>query len=767
MKNEGALVATIKKVHPGGLVVMVECEEGFVPRRELSWENPNLDPLEAYSSGQQVNVVSYKSSEPGKLRFSAKRVYHNPWKQNSGMYTTSIREGRFRVAQGIVRSVTMSCVYVELTDHNDGILLWDGILPAESGGEDDSERSALDKDPDLTKWFCIGDHIEGRVKSLRMDQENLVLDVVGHAVQLAEERRKKCEEAQSGCWVTLGALYPQLASLGLAPATKTVRTSECISGLRVLAVENLEYEREMLRHILDACGCSYELPATAEEFYSVLNRPGYFDVVFLDKNLDTWTCDLKGDPLIERIREYHPGIPVAVFSMEDLEASRKAFRNAQDLEVFQKPYDKCMIENILKKTAEMVNISSLGTMRKMDQELRSFLLADEGLEESVTRVLRHLCQRRGKPVKAAVLRMDPVGNEVHCVASFGLEKMNWQAYKSTLRHTPIANVILDNEMTIWARIPETRKTHFPEQLDFASFAGLPIETFGEINHGLFLFGSTTDALGDDICRLAPNAAFTIARLLEKALLDRGLADEALFASMGRLYMTMGHEIRDAVIGVDEVPKKLRQHLGRLEAVIDDRERSSEIKAIHQGLNALEEAGRRILKLFYFYADLSRQDNLIASFHVKDLIEDIVGEMKKRHCSGKTIFDVHVDAFIKIEHSELKFRQVMKNLILNACQQMDAFCLGLPYIRIRASIDKELLKIAIQDSGPGIHTKDWERIFQPFQSTRKEGAGLGLYLCRLLVRSMRGTIRVQESFRLIGTTFLLELPLRATRDDNEK
>lgn len=67
------------------------------------------------------------------------------------------------------------------------------------------------------------------------------------------------------------------------------------------------------------------------------------------------------------------------------------------------------------------------------------------------------------------------------------------------------------------------------------------------------------------------------------------------------------------------------------------------------------------------------------------------------------------------------------------------------------------RISIEDDGPGIHRRLWERIFEMGYSTRLGGNGLGLYIARNLIEGMAGRIFVAESWLGWGSTFVLELP----------
>jgi PAS domain S-box-containing protein len=105
----------------------------------------------------------------------------------------------------------------------------------------------------------------------------------------------------------------------------------------------------------------------------------------------------------------------------------------------------------------------------------------------------------------------------------------------------------------------------------------------------------------------------------------------------------------------------------------------------------------------------------------------------------------------------KLRQVLGNLVANAIKY--SFTPG--QIEVRLEPRRTRLRIAVRDEGVGIPRAEQERIFEKFyrlpNTTRAVGGtGLGLYICRELVRRMEGKIWV-ESAEDIGSTFFVELP----------
>jgi PAS domain S-box-containing protein len=106
----------------------------------------------------------------------------------------------------------------------------------------------------------------------------------------------------------------------------------------------------------------------------------------------------------------------------------------------------------------------------------------------------------------------------------------------------------------------------------------------------------------------------------------------------------------------------------------------------------------------------------------------------------------------------KLRQVLANLVGNAIK----YSPGAGRVEVRLEPRRTRLRVAVRDEGVGIPQPEQQRIFEKFyrlpNMTRAvSGTGLGLYICRELVRRMGGAIWV-ESTEGVGSTFFVELPL---------
>lgn len=89
---------------------------------------------------------------------------------------------------------------------------------------------------------------------------------------------------------------------------------------------------------------------------------------------------------------------------------------------------------------------------------------------------------------------------------------------------------------------------------------------------------------------------------------------------------------------------------------------------------------------------------------------------------------------------IHLQQLVLNLVLNAIDAMDSADIRCRDLRLWARRCDGQIEIGISDTGPGFDPAVGERLFQPFVSTKPDGMGLGLSVCRTIVEAHGGTIR---------------------------
>lgn len=107
-------------------------------------------------------------------------------------------------------------------------------------------------------------------------------------------------------------------------------------------------------------------------------------------------------------------------------------------------------------------------------------------------------------------------------------------------------------------------------------------------------------------------------------------------------------------------------------------------------------------------------------------------------------------------------QVLLNLTRNAIQAMEGAPPAQRVVVVSARADRAWVHISVSDSGCGIAPEVAARLFTPFFTTKSEGMGLGLSLCRTVIEQHGGamvfeTLRCDDGARVAGTRFTFTLP----------
>ena len=167
--------------------------------------------------------------------------------------------------------------------------------------------------------------------------------------------------------------------------------------------------------------------------------------------------------------------------------------------------------------------------------------------------------------------------------------------------------------------------------------------------------------------------------------------------------------------------------------------------------------------------------------LKDLIDNLLSPYKKRTTMRANIHEIieRVIKSILVEYPSVKFirnydvsipeilcdpsqvYQAIFNLILNGVQSTMEDCkITLnTKIKINDSLIKKnssSIEVLIKDNGSGIEIKDFDKIFEPLYTTKKNGSGLGLSLSRSLIYQNDGVLNLVNS-NSFGTQFQISLP----------
>ncbi|MCK5458799.1 MAG: HAMP domain-containing histidine kinase, partial [Thermoplasmatales archaeon] len=163
-------------------------------------------------------------------------------------------------------------------------------------------------------------------------------------------------------------------------------------------------------------------------------------------------------------------------------------------------------------------------------------------------------------------------------------------------------------------------------------------------------------------------------------------------------------------------------------------------------------------------DVSRLDSDTMKFDMKrvspnefldEIAEDLKPVVEKKNLEFQKDIPSDLPPILCDSH---RFMQVIRNLIINSVKFTDK-----GFIRLSATIEDSWLHICVEDTGIGIRRDELPSIFHKFyqadsgERRQHEGTGLGLFICKEIVKKHHGDITVRSALGK-GSMFCVKLPV---------
>ena len=115
----------------------------------------------------------------------------------------------------------------------------------------------------------------------------------------------------------------------------------------------------------------------------------------------------------------------------------------------------------------------------------------------------------------------------------------------------------------------------------------------------------------------------------------------------------------------------------------------------------------------------------------------------------------------IAGDRVQLQQLVLNLILNGADAMAANAPGARRLHLQTMLHQDRVRASVRDEGGGLPA-DVERLFQPFYTTKAQGLGMGLAICRSIVDAHHGRLWA-EPHPERGAVFHFELPVAGSSE----
>ena len=234
------------------------------------------------------------------------------------------------------------------------------------------------------------------------------------------------------------------------------------------------------------------------------------------------------------------------------------------------------------------------------------------------------------------------------------------------------------------------------------------------------------AVLDDIQRKRAEAELRLQR--------QQIAHLARVAMLGEFSAALTHELRQPLTSIrcnalaaQHLIAAKRQNLAKISESLQD------IIAAGQRAEEIIQRMRSLLK---------RREPQFEPVKLDELVQGVLILVRSTLVERKTELSIHIEERLpSLRGDRIELEQVLLNLLLNACESMSSRAPLDRRIEVLAALDNDGrdVRISVLDLGTGIEPEYLELMFEPFFSTKEDGLGLGLSICRTIIVAHKGRL----------------------------
>lgn len=229
-----------------------------------------------------------------------------------------------------------------------------------------------------------------------------------------------------------------------------------------------------------------------------------------------------------------------------------------------------------------------------------------------------------------------------------------------------------------------------------------------------------------------------------------LARTSRLVTMGEMASTLAHELNQPLSAIANYSKgcvnRLQSGSYRHEDILNAMEKAN-AQAARAGLIV-----RRVRDF------VRKSEPKRSAVSLAEITEDALGiaEIEARRLNVR--IDAGIAADLPAVYADrIQVEQVMLNLIKNAAEAENGQPTERRVVELRAEVKDDMMEVSVTDYGHGIADKDREHLFSAFFTTKQEGMGMGLNICRSIIEFHNGRLWVDPN-PAGGCIFRFTLPL---------
>jgi PAS domain S-box-containing protein len=224
--------------------------------------------------------------------------------------------------------------------------------------------------------------------------------------------------------------------------------------------------------------------------------------------------------------------------------------------------------------------------------------------------------------------------------------------------------------------------------------------------------------------------------------ERLLKAERL-AAIGQAATMVGHDLRNPLQAIEN-------GIYFINTELSNHPNSKNVKETLQAIHDSVDYADHIVKDLQSFA--SKREPLFREIDINTLVKEAISHVKKPE-NVKTVLEL--GELPKIEADKDMIKQIFVNLAFNGIQAMEE---KRGTLKVSTKKTNGFIEVKFKDTGIGIKKENMKKLFTPFFTTKAQGMGVGLPICKRFVEIHDGNINV-ESKESEGSIFTVKLPIQ--------
>jgi len=240
--------------------------------------------------------------------------------------------------------------------------------------------------------------------------------------------------------------------------------------------------------------------------------------------------------------------------------------------------------------------------------------------------------------------------------------------------------------------------------------------------------------------------------LEAARQRHDLAHLARVSTVGELSSSLAHELTHPITAILSNAQAAQRFLAGDHVDLD------EVREILNDIVSQDERAGEVIHRLRLLLKKGEPQKHSDNVDLNEVIRDVVKLMRNDLINRNVTVDTDLaENLPAVTGDRVQLQQVLLNVALNACEAMNGSDSFERRLLIASQCENGAVRVSVADRGVGIPEEKMEQVFERFFTTKSEGMGLGLSVCRTIIDAHRGKIWATNNADR-GATFHFSLPI---------